>query len=317
MNKTLSWKDARVLVTGGHGFLGSHLVERLRLLGCRELATPTHAEAELRDRAAMNRFFEGASYDVVFHLAASVGGIGANKKQPADFFTDNALMGIHILDACARHKVGRLVLLGTICAYPKFAPLPFREETLWEGYPEETNAPYGVAKRALLVGADGYRQQYGLKYVGIFPTNLYGPRDDFDLETSHVIAALIRKCETAIAKKETRISLWGTGTPSRDFLYVDDAVSGLVLAAETPGIEGEIFNLGSEREVSIRQLAQFVMKATGFRGEFSWDPSKPDGQPRRCVSAEKANKAFGFKTSVSLEEGIGKTVSWFRENQKI
>ena len=311
----MNWSTAKILVTGGHGFLGSHLLESLRAKGCTKIFAPARAECDLRDEPSVRTLFR-SDYDLVFHLAASVGGIGANRAHPADFFRDNMLMGIHTIDAATKAGVGRFVLLGTICAYPKFAPVPFAESSLWDGYPEETNAPYGVAKRSLLVAAEGYRQQYGLRYTAIFPTNLYGPRDDFDLETSHVIPALIRKCEEARRRNEPTVQLWGTGDPSRDFLYVKDAVTGLLLAADCPEAEGQFFNLSLEREIKIRDLARVVADATGFKGTFAWDSSKPDGQPRRYVSSAAARKVLGFRTKYSLEDGIEETIRWYRDEFK-
>jgi len=305
--------ESKILVTGGHGFVGSHLVDRLKALGYKNIVAPTHQECDFRNQEAVRRLFDQKKFDLIFHLAASVGGIGANQKRPADFFTDNALMGIHLIDTAAKANCARFVLIGTICAYPKFAPLPFKEESLWEGYPEETNAPYGVAKRSLVVAAQAYRQQYGFNYVALFPTNLYGPRDDFDLDNSHVIPALIRKCEEAREKDERTIHLWGTGEPSRDFLYVADAVEAMILAAKEEGIEGEILNLGSEQEIKVRDLAQLVAKVTGYSGTFMWDSKKPDGQPRRCVSNEKCRRLLKFSPRYPLEKGIEATVNWYRE----
>jgi len=309
------WKHQRILITGAHGFVGSHLVDRLKAQGYNDLLTPRHAEVDLREKKAVQDYWREKHPDLVIHLAASVGGIGANRKRPADFFYDNAQMGLNLLQASVEHPIGQLILLGTICAYPKFAPLPFGEESLFDGYPEETNAPYGIAKRGLLVAAEAYRQQYGLNYTALFPTNLYGPRDNFDLETSHVIPALIRKCEDARKQGEGKVRLWGTGKPSRDFLYVEDAVTGILLAMEKEGVGGEMFNLGSGQEVAISELAGQIARACDYQGEFEWDRSQPDGQPRRCVSAEKARNVLGFAPKFSLESGMEATVAWYREQK--
>ncbi len=303
-----------MLVTGGHGFLGSHLLEGLKAQGCEKIIAPTHAECDLRDPKAVHSLFKKDSYDLIFHLAASVGGIGANRASPANFFYDNILMGSYVIDGCAKAGIGRLIFLGSICGYPKFAPLPFKEESIWDGYPEETNAPYGIAKRALLVACQAYKQQYGLKFSAVFPTNLYGPRDDFNFETSHVIPAIIRKCEDARTTQSQVVHLWGTGSPSRDFLYVKDVVRGLLLAAEKQEAEGEFMNLGSEHEIKILELAQLIAKKSGFKGEFKWDVSQPDGQPRRCVSNERARKLLGFVPSYDLEKGLEETIHWYRES---
>jgi GDP-L-fucose synthase len=311
-----SWSSASVLLTGGHGFLGSHLSEVLKEAGCREITAPRIEECNLCDLSAAERLFGNRRFDIVFHLAASVGGIGANRARPADFFLDNSQMGLNLLRLCSDRKVGRLVFLGTICAYPKFAPIPFQETDLWNGYPEETNAPYGVAKRALTVGLQAYRAQYGLKYCAVFPTNLYGPRDNFDLETSHVIPAMIRKFEEARSSGAGEVALWGTGRASRDFLYVKDAARALLLAASEPRAEGETINLGSEREITIADLAKLIARKVGYQGDLVWDPSKPDGQPRRCVSTEKARRLLRFEPKTNLEEGIEETVAWYRANPR-
>lgn len=300
----------RALVTGGGGFLGSHLVERLEREG-HEVFSARRAEYDLTSMEDTARLFEDAKPELVFHLAAEVGGIGANRANPGRYWYANLMMGAHVLEQARLHGTAKLVVAGTICAYPKFAPVPFREDDLWDGYPEETNAPYGVAKKALLVGAQAYRQQYGLNAVFLLPVNLYGPRDNFDLETSHVIPALIRKTIEAQEQGHDEIVLWGDGTPTREFLYVDDCVEGLVLAAERYDGADPV-NLGTGEEISIADLAALVAQHTGFTGEIRWDTSKPNGQPRRRLDTSRAEALFGFRARVSLAEGIERTVAWYR-----
>jgi GDP-L-fucose synthase len=296
----------RALVTGGGGFLGSHLVERLER-DSHEVIVARQADYDLTSMDDVARMFDDAGPDLVFHLAAEVGGIGANRANPGRYWYANLMMGAHVLEQARLHDTSKLVLVGTVCSYPKFAPIPFREETLWDGYPEETNAPYGVAKKAILVGSQAYREQYGLNAVFVLPTNLYGPRDNFDLETSHVIPALIRK----MVESEQDVVLWGDGSPTREFLYVDDCVDGLVLAAER--YDGpEPVNLGAAKEISIRELAELVADVTGFRGEIVWDREKPGGQPRRSVDGTRAKELFGFEARTPLREGIERTVAWYR-----
>jgi GDP-L-fucose synthase len=306
----MSFCQLRALVTGGAGFLGSHVLEALRARGCKQVAAPRSQQFDLRTEAGVEAALGKHRPDVVLHLAAVVGGIGANRLQPGRFFYDNALMGIHLIEGCRRHGVGKVVVVGTICAYPKFTPVPFREEHLWDGYPEETNAPYGVAKKMLLVQCQAYRQQYGLNAVYLLPVNLYGPRDNFDLESSHVIPAMIRKFVEAKARGEGRVVLWGDGSPTREFLHVRDAARGIVLAAERYDGE-EPVNLGSGREVRIAELAGLLKEMTGYRGEVEWDAGKPNGQPRRCLDTRRAAEWFGFKAEVPLEEGLRETVEWY------
>jgi len=296
----------RVLVTGGGGFLGSHLVTRLQADG-HEVSVPRRAETDLTDMAQTARLFDAARPDLVFHLAAEVGGIGANRANPGRYWYANLMMGAHVLEQARLHGTRKLVMAGTVCSYPKFTPVPFREEELWNGYPEETNAPYGVAKKALLVGANAYREQYGLDTVFLLPTNLYGPRDNFDLQSSHVIPALIRK----MIDSPEEIVLWGDGTPTREYLYVDDCVEGLRLAAERYD-GGEPVNLGTGVETSIRETAEIVADAVGFSGEIRWDTSMPNGQPRRSLDSSRAAELFGFHSQVPLREGIARTVAWYR-----
>jgi GDP-L-fucose synthase len=302
----------RVLVTGGAGFLGSHVVERLRASGA-EPFVPRRRDYDLTVEGDVARLFADAEPELVVHLAAEVGGIGANRANPGRYWYANLVMGAHILEQSRVNGVPKVVLLGTICAYPKFAPVPFREDDLWNGYPEETNAPYGVAKKALLVGAQSYREQYGTNAVYLLPVNLYGPRDNFDLETSHVIPALIRKMVDAQDRGDRKIVLWGDGSPTREFLYVDDCAEGIVLAAERYD-EPEPVNLGTGQEISIRELAELIGELTGFEGEIVWDTEKPNGQPRRQLDVSRARELFGFEARTSLREGLQRTVAWYRGN---
>ena len=303
----------RTLVTGGAGFLGSHLVERLEQAG-HDVVVPRRRDYDLTSAEDTRRLFDDARPELVFHLAAEVGGIGANRANPGRYWYANLMMGAHILEQARVHETPKIVIAGTICAYPKFAPVPFREEDLWNGYPEETNAPYGVAKKAVLVGAQSYRAQYGLDAIFLLPVNLYGPRDNFDLETSHVIPALIRKMVDAQARGESEIVLWGDGSPTREFLFVDDCAEGLLLAADRYDGDDPV-NLGTGEEISIRDLAELIGEATGFEGSISWDTSKPNGQPRRKLDTTRATELFGFTAHVPLREGIARTVAWYRENR--
>jgi len=298
-----------VLVTGGGGFLGSHLVERLESDG-HDVFSARQIEYDLTSPEGAARLFGDAAPELVFHLAAEVGGIGANRANPGRYWYANLAMGLNVLEQARLHETPKLVISGTVCSYPKFAETPFREATLWDGYPEETNAPYGVAKKAVLVGAQAYREQYGLSTVFLLPTNLYGPRDNFDLQTSHVIPALIRKMVDAT----DQVVLWGDGSPTREFLYVGDCVEGFVLAAER--YDGpEPVNLGASREISIRELAEIVAEVAGYEGEIVWDTSKPGGQPRRSVDGSRAQEQFGFEARTGLRDGIERTVAWYRSNR--
>jgi GDP-L-fucose synthase len=300
-----------VLVTGGAGFLGSHLVERLEQDG-HDVVVPRSSEYDLTSMEDVRRLFDDAEAELVFHLAAEVGGIGANRANPGRYWYANLMMGAHVLEQARLHRTPKLVIAGTVCAYPKHTPVPFHEEELWNGYPEETNAPYGVAKKTILVGAQSYREQYGLNGIFLLPTNLYGPRDNFDLETSHVIPALIRK----MLESPDEIVLWGDGSPTREYLYVDDCVEGLLLAAER--YDGpEPINLGTGVETSIRETAEIVADVVGFHGEIRWDTSMPNGQPRRSLDASRAEQLFGFKARVSLREGIERTVAWYRAEHAV
>jgi GDP-L-fucose synthase len=302
----------RVIVTGGAGFLGSFVVEALRARGVRDVFVPRRRDYDLVERAACARLVQDLRPDVVFHLAARVGGIGANRDNPGLFLFDNAIMGLQLIEECRLGGVGKVIVAGTICAYPKHAPVPFREDELWNGYPEETNAPYGMAKRLLLVQAQAYREQYGLDTIVLFPVNLYGPRDNFDLRTSHVIPAMIRKCMTARDQGVREVRLWGDGTPTREFLYVEDAAEAFVLAAER--YDGsEPVNVGTGDEIAIRDLAHKIAAATGFDGELVWDASQPNGQPRRRLDITRARDRFGFAAKVPFAEGLRRTVAWFRE----
>lgn len=307
----MTLENKRITVTGGAGFLGSHLVERLRRGGCRSISVPAHAEFDLTRADAVERLFVEQKPEVLIHLAAVVGGIGANRVNPGRFFYENAIMGIQLIEAARRHGVEKTVVLGTICAYPKFTPVPFREEEIWSGYPEETNAPYGIAKKALLVQCQAYRQQYGMNAIYLLPVNLYGPRDNFHVESSHVIPALIKKCVDAVRAGEDEIVLWGDGSPTREFLYVEDAAEGIALAAERYD-KAEPVNLGSGREISIRDLAVTIAGMTGYTGRISWDATKPNGQPRRCLDVSRAEREFGFRAGTSFNDGLRKTIEWYR-----
>jgi GDP-L-fucose synthase len=304
----------RILVSGGAGFLGAHVVERLRERGCRHVFAPRSKEYDLRQERAVARLYDETRPDVVIHLAAVVGGIGANRANPGRFFYDNAIMGIQMMEFARRASVKKFVAVGTICAYPKYTPVPFREDDLWNGYPEETNAPYGLAKKMLLVQAQAYRTQYGFNAIYPMLVNLYGPGDNFDAESSHVIPALIRKCLEATARGDSTITLWGDGSPTREFLYVEDAAEALVLATER--YDGaEPVNLGSGEEWSIANLATMIADTVGYRGRVVWDTTRPNGQPRRCLDVRRAEECFGFRSSVDLRKGIERTVAWYRRQR--
>jgi len=305
------WNNKRVVVTGGAGFLGSYVVEKLRTRGCEDLFVPRSKEHDLRDRDAIMRLYKKARPDIVIHLAAVVGGIGANRANPGRFFYDNAIMGIQLMEFARQAKVEKFVAVGTVCAYPKFAPIPFKEKDLWNGYPEETNAPYGLAKKMMLVQAQAYREQYGFNTIFLLPVNLYGPGDNFDLENSHVIPALIRKCVDAKEAGLEEVTLWGDGSPTREFLYVEDAADGIATAAER--YDGfEPVNLGTGKEIAIRDLATMIANEVGFVGKIAWDATKPNGQPRRCLDVTRAQEYFGFRATTSLQVGIQRTINWYQ-----
>jgi len=303
-----------IVVTGGAGFLGGFVIRELKALGYRNIVVPRRREYDLTREADVERLYADHKPAVVMHLAAEVGGIGANRDNPGRFFFANAAMGLHLIEGARKNKIKKFVQVGTICAYPKFTPVPFKEEELWNGYPEETNAPYGVAKKALLVMCQAYRQQYGLNSIYLLPVNLYGPNDNFDLHTSHVIPALIRKCIEARDRGDAQITAWGTGSASREFLYVEDCAKGLVSALEKYDTT-EPMNLGSGREISIKDLTEMVARLANFKGKILWDTTKPDGQPRRCLDVTRAKKEIGFVAGTSLEEGIAKTIAWYENNR--
>jgi GDP-L-fucose synthase len=304
------WETRRVVVTGGHGFLGSFVVDRLRAAGAKEVVVPRSEKHDLRIQTEALRLYSDTRPDIVIHLAAVVGGIGANRENPGRFFYDNAIMGLNVIEAARITGIKKFVCAGTICSYPKFTPVPFREEDFWNGYPEETNAPYGLAKKMLLVQLQAYREQYGFNGIYLTPVNLYGPRDNFDLESSHVIPALIRKCIEAKESNAPEIVAWGTGNATREFLYVEDAAEAIVLAAEKYS-KPDLVNLGSGEEISVRDLLTMIRTMVGARGAVRWDHTKPDGQPRRSLDTSRAAQEFGWRAKTSLRAGLKKTIEWF------
>jgi GDP-L-fucose synthase len=313
--QTNFWADRRVLVTGGEGFLGSYVVAGLRERDAGQVWVPSHAEYDLREMTNIKRLLDATKPDMVIHLAAQVGGIGANREKPGEFFYNNLMMGVQLMEQARLQGVAKFVALGTVCAYPKFTPLPFSEDSLWDGYPEETNAPYGLAKKMLLVQAQAYRQQYGYNAIYLLPVNLYGPGDDFDPATSHVIPALVKKCVDAIRAGDAEIVIWGDGSPTREFLYVTDAARGILLAAERYDKPDPV-NLGSGQEISIHDLADLIARLTGFKGRFVWDITKPGGQPRRALDTGRAWREFEFRSEVDFEQGLKQTIEWYLKNQE-
>jgi GDP-L-fucose synthase len=306
------WEKRRVALSGGNGFLGSFVVEKLRAAGCESINAPRSSEYDLREKSEALRLYKDSKPDIFIHLAAVVGGIGANRANPGRFFYENAVMGLNAIEAGRIAGVEKFVCAGTICSYPKFTPVPFREENFWNGYPEETNAPYGLAKKMLLVQLQAYRQQYGFNGIYLTPVNLYGPRDNFDLETSHVIPALIRKCWEAKEARAPEITAWGTGSATREFLYVEDAAEAIVAAAEKYE-KPEPVNLGSGEEISIRELVDVTRSLVGFDGSVRWDATKPDGQPRRFLDTSRALAEFGWRARTKFREGMQKTIAWFEQ----
>lgn len=307
--------DSRIVVTGGAGFLGKVVQRTLRARGYRHILVPTIEECDLRREADIRRMYAEMRPDVVIHLAAVVGGIGANRENPGKFFYENAIMGIQLIELGRQAGLKKMVVIGTICAYPKFAPVPFREDDLWSGYPEETNAPYGVAKKALLVQLQAYREQYGMNGVFLLPVNLYGPGDNFDPATSHVIPALIRKCVDAKRSGAKEIVVWGDGSATREFIYVDDAAEGIVLATERYN-DPDPVNIGVGFEISIRDLVDLIIRLTGYEGKVVWDTTKPNGQPRRMLDVRRAKERFGFEAKVGFEEGLKRTIDWYRDRME-
>jgi GDP-L-fucose synthase len=309
------WTTRRVMVTGGAGFLGAWVVRKLRQRGCQSIFVPRSQDYDLRHGEDIRRAISAAAPEIIIHLAARVGGIGANRAHPAEYFYDNLMMGVPLLHEAWRAGVSKFVAIGTVCAYPKFTPVPFREDDLWDGYPEETNAPYGLAKKMLLVQSQAYRQQYGYNSIFLLPVNLYGPGDNFDPESSHVIPALIKKCVDAKTRGGDAIEGWGDGSPTREFLYVEDAAEGILLAAEHYN-DSQPVNLGSGKEVSIKELVEMIAHLTGFEGRIVWDTTRPNGQPRRSLDTSRANRLFDFKAQMGLEEGLRQTIAWYVAQQQ-
>jgi GDP-L-fucose synthase len=310
------WANRRVMVTGGGGFLGKHVVQRISHAGAKEIFVPRSADYDLRTAKGIARALAEGGPDLVIHLAAVVGGIGANRENPGRFFYDNAIMGIQLIEQARLAGVSKFVTIGTVCSYPKFTPVPFREEELWNGYPEETNAPYGLAKKMLLAQSQAYRQQYGFNAIYLIPVNLYGPGDNFDPASSHVIPALIKKCINARDAGAPAVEVWGTGSASREFIYVDDAAEGIALGAELYN-RGDPVNLGVGQEITIRELVSLIARLTGFGGEIVWDASKPDGQPRRALDTSRAREAFGFHAKTSFEDGLRSTIQWYERQRPV
>jgi len=310
------FEDRRIVVTGGAGFLGKYVIEGLQRRGCNNILVPKIEDYDLVQMDNIVRMYGDMKPDIVIHLAAVVGGIGANREHPGEFFYKNLMMGVQLIEQGRLQTIEKFVAIGTICAYPKFTPVPFMEEDLWEGYPEETNAPYGLAKKMLLVQSQSYRAEYGFNSIFLLPVNLYGPGDNFDPSSSHVIPALIKKCVDAIETGADHIECWGTGNVSREFIYVSDAAEGILLATEHYN-GAEAVNVGAGFEITIKELAEMIVRLTGFGGEIRWDPSKPDGQPRRCLDTSRAKKLFGFEAKTKFEEGLKATIEWYKQNRQI
>jgi GDP-L-fucose synthase len=308
------FEDRRIVVTGGAGFLGSYVIEGLQRRGCKNIVVPKIEDYDLVQMDNVVRMYSDMKPDIAIHLAAVVGGIGANREHPGEFFYKNLMMGVQLIEQGRLHNIEKFVAIGTICAYPKFTPVPFMEEDLWEGYPEETNAPYGLAKKMLLVQSQSYRAEYGFNSIFLLPVNLYGPGDNFDPASSHVIPALIKKCIDAIEVGADHIDCWGTGNVSREFIYASDATEGILLATEHYN-GSEPVNIGAGFEITIKELAEKIVRLTGFGGELRWDPSKPDGQPRRCLDTSRAKKLFGFEAKIKFEEGLKATIEWYKQNR--
>ena len=315
MDNSMDLSTKRICITGGAGFLGTHLQAQLRKRGAKELFIPTYPEYDLVKSEDITRLYEDAQPDIVIHLAAKVGGIGANREKPGEFFYDNLMMGVQLLHQAWQRGIEKFVAIGTICAYPKYTPIPFKEEDLWNGYPEETNAPYGLAKKMLLVQSQGYRQQYGYNSIYLLPVNLYGPGDNFNPASSHVIPALIKKCVDAREAGESEIIAWGDGSPTREFIYVEDAAEAIALATERYN-DSEPVNIGSSFEISIKDLTELIARLTGFTGAIRWDTSKPNGQPRRKLDTSRAKEYFGFESHTNFEDGLKRTIAWYEANRK-
>jgi len=315
MSHVINLSEKRIVVTGGAGFLGANVIDKLKQRGCKQVFTVRSKDYNLVEHERVKRLYQDLRPDIVIHLAAIVGGIGANQSNPGSFFYQNLIMGALLMEEARLFGLEKFVALGTICAYPKFTPVPFKEDALWDGYPEETNAPYGIAKKMMLIQSQAYREQYGFNSIYLLPVNLYGPKDNFDPRTSHVIPAIIKKCVDAVRQKEDQIIVWGTGRATREFLYVEDCAEGIVLATERFN-KSEPVNLGAGFEISIRELAEMIAKISGFKGEIIWDKSKPDGQPRRSLDIQRALKEFGFKATTPFEEGLKKTITWYLANNR-
>ncbi|HEG42713.1 MAG TPA: GDP-L-fucose synthase [Phycisphaerales bacterium] len=309
------FEDRRIVVTGGAGFLGSYITEKLEKRGCKNILIPTIEEYDLVDLADIKRMYDDMKPDVVIHLAAVVGGIGANREHPGEFFYKNLMMGVQLIEEARLRDLEKFVAIGTVCAYPKFTPVPFKEDDIWDGYPEETNAPYGLAKKMLLTQSQAYRQEYDFNSIFLLPVNLYGPRDNFRPDSSHVIPAIIKKCVDAIDSGADSIECWGTGSASREFIYADDAAEGILLATEHYN-ESDAVNIGAGFEITIKDLIEKIVKLTGFSGEIVWDPSQPDGQPRRCLDTTRAKERFNFQAKTNFDEGLKATIDWYVKNGK-